>query len=239
MLFKVAGSINPVTAADVRIVSRDELVGQVTSGQFCGTGTSYTLHFVALFDRPFSTAGTWTSSGVSPHASSCSGPTCGAYVTFDPSTGRDVLLKVGISFVSTADARENLRAEDPGWSVAGVSARARHAWDALLGRITVSGGTEAQRHIFYTALYHSLLFPNVVSDVNGDYPGSDGKVHAARAVVRSTPTSRSGTSTAAKSSSSPCSPRDGSGTWSSPSSTTPNREGGCPNGPSSAGTRCR
>ncbi len=54
----------------------------------------------------------------SPDASSCSGPTCGAYVTFDPSTGRDVLMKVGISFVSTADARENLRAEDPGWSVA-------------------------------------------------------------------------------------------------------------------------
>ena len=66
VLFKVADSINPVTAAGVKVVSRDELVGQVTSGQFCGTGTSYTLHFVALFDHPFSTAGTWTSSGVVP-----------------------------------------------------------------------------------------------------------------------------------------------------------------------------
>ena len=179
LLFKVAGSVNPVTAASVQVVGRDEVVGQVSSGQFCGTGTNYTLHFVALFDRPFSSAGTWVSAVVSPGSSSCSGPTCGAFVTFDPSAGRDVLMKVGISFVSTADARQNLRAEDPGWSLSSVSTRAREAWNALLGRIAVSGGTPAEQHTFYTALYHSLLFPNVVSDVNGDYPGSDGKVHAA------------------------------------------------------------
>jgi predicted alpha-1,2-mannosidase len=180
LLFKVAGSVNPVTASSVQVVGRDELVGQVTSGQFCGTGTPYTLHFVALFDRPFSAAGTWTSSGVAPNASSCNGTTCGASVTFDTSAEREVLMKVGISFVSTADARENLRAEDPGWSLTRVSTHARDAWNALLGRVAVSGGTPAQRHTFYTALYHSLLFPNVVSDVNGDYPGSDGKVHTAR-----------------------------------------------------------
>ena len=52
-------------------------------------------------------------------------------------------------------------------------------WNALLGRIAVRGGTTAQQHTFYTALYHSLLFPNVVSDVNGDYAGSDGRVHTA------------------------------------------------------------
>ncbi len=73
LLFKVAGSVNPVTASRVQVVGRDELVGQVTSGQFCGTGTNYTLHFVALFDRPFSAAGTWTSSGVAPTSSSCTG----------------------------------------------------------------------------------------------------------------------------------------------------------------------
>jgi predicted alpha-1,2-mannosidase len=180
VLFKVAASINPVTQSRVQILGRDELVGQVTSGQFCGTGTNYTLHFVALFDRPFSAAGTWTSSGAAPDASSCDGTTCGAYVTFDTSRERNVLMKVGISFVSTADAEENLRAEDAGWSLAQVRTHARDAWNALLGRIAVAGGTAAQRHIFYTALYHSLLFPNVVSDVNGDYPGSDGKVHNAR-----------------------------------------------------------
>ncbi len=64
VLFKVADSSNPVTAASVHVVGRDEVEGQVSSGQFCGTGTNYTLHFVALFDRPFSSGGTWGNAGV-------------------------------------------------------------------------------------------------------------------------------------------------------------------------------
>ena len=88
-------------------------------------------------------------------------------------------MKVGISFVSTQDARENLKAEDPGWSVQAVGAQAQKRWNALLGRIAVGGGTATEQHTFYTALYHSLLFPNVVSDVSGRYEGSDGKVHEA------------------------------------------------------------
>ena len=88
-------------------------------------------------------------------------------------------MKVGVSFVSTQDALQNLRAEDPGWSVQGVGAQAQGRWNALLGRIAVGGGTSAEQHTFYTALYHSLLFPNVVSDVSGRYEGSDGKVHTA------------------------------------------------------------
>ena len=71
MLFKVADSVNPVTAASVHVVGHNEVEGQVTSGQFCGTGTNYTLHFVALFDRPFSSAGTWNSSGTAPGATDC------------------------------------------------------------------------------------------------------------------------------------------------------------------------
>ena len=179
VLFKVAGSINPVTAASVHVVGRNEVEGQVTSGQFCGTGTSYTVHFVALFDRPFSSAGTWRNTGVLSGSGSCSGITCGSFVTFDTTKERQVLMKVGISFVSTQDAMQNLRSEDPGWSVQQVSTQAHNRWNALLGRIAVQGGTAAQEHTFYTALYHSLLFPNVVSDVSGRYEGSDGKVHTA------------------------------------------------------------
>ncbi len=179
VLFKVADSANPASAADVRVVGADTIEGQVTSGGFCGTGTDYTLHFVATFDRPFGAAGTWDSSGVSGGSTSCAGTTCGAYVSFDTTTSRTLLMKVGISFVSVADARLNLDAEDPGWSLPRVASAARARWNDLLGRIAVDGGTPTQQHIFYTALYHSLLFPNVVSDVNGDYAGSDGKVHSA------------------------------------------------------------
>ena len=177
VLFKVGGSANPVTAASVRAVGHDEVEGQVSSGQFCGTGTSYTLHFVALFNRPFSSGGTWDSAGASAGSTACTGASCGAYVTFDTTTQRQVLMKVGISFVSTSDAAQNLRTEDPGWSLQRVGTQAQARWNALLGRIAVRGGTTAEEHTFYTALYHSLLFPNVVSDVNGRYAGTDGRVH--------------------------------------------------------------
>jgi len=179
VLFKVAGSINPVTASNVNVVGHDEVEGQVSSGQFCGTGGSYTLHFVALFDRPFSSAGTWNAAGTDPGSTACKGTACGSFVTFDTTTKRQVLMKVGISFVSTKDALQNLRAEDPGWSVQKVGSQAETRWNTLLRRISVQGGTAAQQHTFYTALYHSLLFPNVVSDVSGRYAGSDGKVHTA------------------------------------------------------------
>ncbi len=180
VLFKVADSVNPASAATARVIGQNEVEGQVTSGQFCGTGTNYTVHFVALFDRPFSSGGTWNSSGTAPGRATCTGTSCGAFVTFDTRTQRQVLMKVGISFVSTQDALQNLRAEDPGWSLQQVGRQAQGRWNALLGRIAIRGGTTAQEHTFYTALYHSLLFPNVVSDVNGRYDGSDGKVHTAR-----------------------------------------------------------
>ncbi len=179
ILFKVADSANPVTASSLRLVGRHEITGQVTSGQFCGTGTNYTLYFAARFDRAFSSAGSWNGSTVSPGRTTCAGDACGAYVTFDTTADPVVLMKVGISFVSTADAADNLRVEDPGWSLGHVESMATRRWNAMLGRIGVGGGTQSQQRTFYTALYHSLLFPNVVSDVNGDYDGSDGRFHNA------------------------------------------------------------
>ncbi len=86
-------------------------------------------------------------------------------------------MKVGISFVSIANAAANLTAEDPGWSLDHVESQATADWNGILGGIRVGGGSTAQMRTFYTALYHSLLFPNVVSDVNGQYAGADGMVH--------------------------------------------------------------
>ena len=177
VLVKVADSANPATTSSVRVVGRDELTGKVTSGSFCGTGGNYTFYFVARFDRPFVGAGSWDGSSVSPGTTSCTGSACGAYVTFDTRTDRAVMMKVGISYVSVADAAGNLAVEDPGWSLDQVQARATAAWNAVLGRIAVGGGSPSQQRTFTTALYHSLLDPDVVSDDNGEYPGPDGRVH--------------------------------------------------------------
>ena len=180
VLFKVSGSANGVTGSSVRVTGDDEVSGQVASGQFCQTGTNYTLYFTARFNRPFTSVGAWNGSLVTPGARSCSGTACGAYATFDTRTDRVVLMKVGISFVSTTDATQNLDVEDPGWSLGSVESAARQKWNALLGRARIGGGTRADERTFYSALYHSLLHPNVVSDVNGRYAGSDGRVHQSK-----------------------------------------------------------
>ena len=88
-------------------------------------------------------------------------------------------MKVGISFVKVADARANLGAEDRSWSVPDVAHAATVRWDDFLNRIQVAGGRTVDRATFYSALYRSLLHPNLFSDVNGDYKGFDGRVHLA------------------------------------------------------------
>lgn len=100
----------------------------------------------------------------------------GAYVTF--AAGAPVLAKVGISYVSTANAAANLAAEDPGWSFSAIKTAAQSQWNALLSKIAVTGGSRSQRVVFYTALYHSLLAPTTSSDDNGQYTGADGRVHS-------------------------------------------------------------
>jgi predicted alpha-1,2-mannosidase len=183
VLFKVSDSAGTVRGSAVHFVGDDQVVGQVTDGGFCTTGTYYTLYFSALFDRPFSSEGTWNGPSVVPGGTTCTGSACGAYVSFAPTSGRTVMMKVGISYVSTADAAANLDVEDPGWSLAKVESAATGRWNAELGRIRIGGGTGADQRTFYTALYHSLLYPSVESDDNGDYPGSDGKVHRSPAAV--------------------------------------------------------
>lgn len=158
LLLKTSDSATPVTASQFHVVNSAEVDGSVTTN-------GYTLHFDMVFDRPFASSGSWSTSGT------------GGDVTFDTADEPVVEAKIGISYVSTSNAALNLRASDPGWNFASVRAAAHRTWNALLGRVQVSGGTRAEQATFYTALYHSLLQPNVFSDVNGQYWGYDAKVH--------------------------------------------------------------
>lgn len=185
-------------AARVRIdPGRRTVSGEVTSGNFCGhidpedRRSYYTLHFVAVFDRPFASHGVWRDGAVRPGGVESSGGTgygpkgfpeagrgSGAWVGFDPAASPVVNVRVGLSYVSEANARANLQAESPeGATAEATAARAQAAWDRALGRIEVEGGAPDRRRVFYTALYHSLLHPNVFSDVNGEYAGMDGRAH--------------------------------------------------------------
>nr|WP_052478181.1 lectin [Kibdelosporangium sp. MJ126-NF4]CEL16628.1 Alpha-1,2-mannosidase [Kibdelosporangium sp. MJ126-NF4]CTQ89021.1 Alpha-1,2-mannosidase [Kibdelosporangium sp. MJ126-NF4] len=181
------------------------LSGYTDGGGFCGTGNRYRIHFHVVFDTPFATSGVAGADGkVDESRKSIEGTGTGsvpaqpkngpetrkgpavtsdvaplaasAFVSFNATT---VNARVGISFVSLDGAKANLGAEQGTRSFDEIRTGTRDAWNALLGRINVGGGTDAQLRTFYTALYHSLLHPNVFSDVDGKYTGFDKQVHTA------------------------------------------------------------
>ncbi|MBR4962845.1 MAG: glycoside hydrolase family 92 protein, partial [Muribaculaceae bacterium] len=88
----------------------------------------------------------------------------------DLAEGEQITVQIGVSFVSTENAWENLEAEQKGKDFDQIHAAAVERWNSDLGRIRVEGGTKEQQTIFYTALYHALIHPSTVSDVNGEYP---------------------------------------------------------------------
>ncbi|MEV7323917.1 lectin [Streptomyces sp. NPDC093970] len=99
------------------------------------------------------------------------------YVTFNTTSNPVVQAKVGVSYVSVANAVANRTAENSGWDFNATRTAAQNAWNSTLGKVQIAGGTAAQQQMFYTALYHSLLHPNVISDSNGQYYGFDGRTH--------------------------------------------------------------
>lgn len=93
--------------------------------------------------------------------------------------GQPMRARVGISAVSEEGAKLNLRTEIRDWNFGQLRAKARQAWNKELSRIEVKGGTKDQQVAFYTALYHTMLAPNVFQDVDGAYRGTDLKIHRA------------------------------------------------------------
>lgn len=200
LLFRVSNSLNGSEDADVTIdPQRRTVTGSVLTGAFCGRRanggdnnrtTYYRLYFTAHFDRSFAAVGTWkndTLNAGSKHTSGGEGYLTGdarrgrgsgGYVSFDTRRDRDVTVKVGISYVSAAGAEQNLASEiRRSDTVERVAADARRDWSDQLRSIEIGGGSDAQRTTFYTALYHSLLQPNITSDTDGRYLGSDRRVH--------------------------------------------------------------
>jgi predicted alpha-1,2-mannosidase len=96
-----------------------------------------------------------------------------------PTVDEKVLVKSGISFVSVEGARKNLTCDIPGWDFEETRHKGRALWDEALSAIEIDGATEVENTIFYTAMYHSMIDPRVVSDVDGKYTAADNEIHAA------------------------------------------------------------
>ena len=162
-------------SASLEATSDRELRGSVSAGRLCGVpGNAYRVNVVARFDRPFSTVGSWQESELRPGGTRADGPHSGLWVTFDTRRRRAVRLEVALSFVDLDGAARNLSGDHVDFDLRKRIRQAQRAWRRLLSRVRVEGGTRTRRRVFYTALYHSLIQPNLISDDDGRYPGPDG-----------------------------------------------------------------
>lgn len=95
---------------------------------------------------------------------------------FSTSEGEEILVKVAISPVDSEGAELAMQSEQPGWDFDAVHQAAAEAWERELSRIRITG-SEKQKRIFYTAMYHTMMAPALFSDVNGNYRGADGNIY--------------------------------------------------------------
>lgn len=192
ILLNLGEGLTNETGATVRRVGDREIEGVKLLGTFCYNPQAvFPIYFVMRVNRTPRESGYWKKqrpmTGVEAewtpdngryklytrYARELSGDDVGYYFTFDLDEGEQVEVQMGVSFVSIENARRNLDCEQPQFDFDGVREAARQAWNDDLGRIRVEGGTEAQRKVFYTALYHALIHPNLLSDVNGEYPAME------------------------------------------------------------------
>jgi putative alpha-1,2-mannosidase len=125
----------------------------------------HTAYYAAVFDTPFSNFGTWDNGQ--------------GFVKFDTMTHRTVMMKIAISYVSIANAVNNLHAEISDWNFDKVKTNSATAWNTLLNRIEYKSGATTERlQMFYTALYRTCQDPKVFSDTDGRYIGFDDQIHS-------------------------------------------------------------
>ncbi len=127
------------------------------------------VYFVARFSKPIQTAEWVMDKEKVPGTDKVSGSDVQAVLTFDAQAGQTLVANVGVSLVSVENARKNLESEAADFDFDAVRAAAHDKWDQALSAITVEGGSKEDMTTFYTALYHALVVPNTVSDVNGQY----------------------------------------------------------------------
>jgi predicted alpha-1,2-mannosidase len=101
----------------------------------------------------------------------------GFFAVFSTQANEPVLVKSGISFVDIEGARKNLAHDIPGWDFDATRRSAHASWSDATNKIEIEGATKAQRTIFSTALYHAMLDPRKISDIDGRYTAADRKIH--------------------------------------------------------------
>lgn len=158
-----AGEGQRISASQVDIISPTEVSGSSSViGGWNKQTRPYTVYFYAITDTPAKSWGTWRDGHLHPGRQiedPQAGNKTGAWLSFTTRQAQQVLLKIGISFVSVDQAKRNVTAEIPDFDFARVRAAAVTAWNQALGVVELKGATPAQEQMFYSALYHTMLMP--------------------------------------------------------------------------------
>lgn len=189
LLFNLGNGLTNEVGASLRRVSDTEFEGTRLLGTFCYNPQAvFPMYFVVRVNKKPAAYGMWKKQPAFGNAQAqwdsdqgkyklypgygrdMAGNDIGYYMSYDCAEDEQVEVQVGVSFVSIANARENLNAEQKGFEFEKVVKEGHDEWARTLDRITVEGGTEDQRRVFYTALYHTQIHPTVLQDVNGEYP---------------------------------------------------------------------
>lgn len=193
ILLNLGEGLTNESGATVRCISDSVVVGSKLMGTFCYNPQAvFPLYFAMRVSKKPDTQGFWKfqrpKKGVEAEwdvddakyklypdfRKTMSGDDIGVWYSYDTTEGEAIEVSVGVSFVSEENALLNLNTEQPaGSDFDGIYAEARRQWNDHLGRILVEGGTEDQKTVFYTALYHTLIHPNILQDVNGQYPAME------------------------------------------------------------------
>lgn len=155
--------------AMVRKVSAHEIEGYAEMMATMRRPKPVRVYFVARTERPFGSLKGWQDGELLGAVDRLEGDDIGVYFEFPTGRAETRLMKVGISYVSTAQARLNMETELDHWDFERVVEDAQREWNRLLGRIGIAGGTLEQRRRFYTDLWHALQGRRVLSDVDGHY----------------------------------------------------------------------
>jgi len=189
ILLNLGEGLTNETGATVRMVSDTEIEGSKLLGTFCyNPQTVFPIYFVMKVSKAPKQIGYWKKQremkGVeaewdiysgkyklyTKYNREMSGDDIGVWLTYDTEENEVIEVKMGVSFVSIENARLNMNTEQPDFNFDKVKAAASTMWNNDLSRVKVEGGSKDDKTIFYTALYHLLIHPNIIQDVNGEYP---------------------------------------------------------------------
>jgi predicted alpha-1,2-mannosidase len=146
--------------SEIRILSDTKVAGYSRIRGGWNNGSAYTVYFFAIFNHPFTASGTWKGNSILPTVPSQfdSGEKTGAFLYFDSPHADTIQIKIGVSFVSCTKAEYNVTRQIPGWDFSAILDLTCQKWEELFRRVEIDG-TNDQKKMFYTALYHTMLMP--------------------------------------------------------------------------------